>query len=1509
MAPAATANTTAEPLTPQQKLVNASFATVSTEKAERVRGESAEERAFCGTFLLYPWIGRLIDTATAAVKGTKDTPGRPLLPDDLLELPADEWADEVYENKFLPVWEEELRNPKKPEKGPSLWTALFAAFGKLTYVGCIFKFFMDFTTVMMPLVLQVQIRWLSKWIRNPNAYEDRMWEVYMLSVALMAMLVFQTICQNASMYYTSKSFNMMRTAVMYALFDKSTKLPGSHGLTGKITSMHGTDSTKFVEASFFVQNLWSSPMTIVGAVIALYFFIGPAAFIGFAAAIITVPIQGIAAAKMGQARFESSKISDRRLNRVNEFVQGIRIIKFMSWEDQFESQTGHTRQRELEKMRTVHIARSVFQAVLTFAPMFIMLVTFASAYGLGNDMNPEDVFPAFAMLNVLRAPLTVLPLSIAKLIELHVAIQRAEQFLQSKEHASSVRTLPDEDKSMAGPKQGSEKDDGEHLEKHHRHTAQTTGAHDHTAPQPLTDAERTDPDVQTMYRENLAVFIPNITVQYEEKKGMANESMATPAMKPAGKFGAAPASAAPAAGPPSMMAAPPPEPEMQRVDLMSFTNFKIPRHKLTVVIGPTAGGKSTLINAIVGEMLMSEESSKIYRRGTVAYVAQEAWIMNATLKDNILMGKRCYEEEYKYALLACQLKSDLEQLPGSDQTEIGERGINLSGGQKQRVAFARAVYSGREVVLMDDPLSAVDPHVCQALFHTCIETALAGRTRVLVTHQQQFLEFADNIVVVADRKVIFSGTYRELQQDSKAMEYASKAGKQEEEKKEDSEGSKSLEAVAAGVKGLVTKAADEVKEALKISNVKDHKKGQAEIRAIAENWSVPLPVGGAGPGGATALILAEKQDLSSLGFGVFGYYFANYGTGLAILTALGYASWRAVSVIADLIISWWCTRHTVFGHTLNQGQYAYWYAVAVAATGIFSAIRMIPLVAGVINASANIHDKIIHRLLRAPTSFYDTTPVGRILNRCGKDLEMLDVVIPDTGSIFGNLFLVVVGVWVVQTIGAWFMPIVYVVIVILFVYFFHSYLIANHGVKRLESVLRSPVLAIMNEALGGLPTIRAYAMVDPYRITHGERLHDMNKASYAWRNLQRWLGIRTDLLSALLIGAVGIISIALLQNLSREDQIAFFPLIILSITYSVVVAGAVGFLTVMLAELIAAFSSVERVREYAEDLEMEREVVYTSDAGASSQTEVLNKSTALPVVSHPPSEFWGTEGSVTFDHVYLRYREGLDLVLKDVSFHVKAGEKVGIVGRTGSGKSTVMLALFRMIECAKYERKHDDDAVLTPEQAAETSRILIDGCDIASLKLRDLRTKITIIPQDPLLFQGSIRSNLDPFNEHKDEELWEVLEKAHVKDRVAGEDDGLDCPVADRGANFSAGERQLICLARALLKNCKILLLDEATASIDPQHDRMLQETIRNEFRDRTVLTIAHRLGTIIDSDKVLVLDGGEVREYGLPHDLLQKKKEDPNAIFRDMVSQLGKEESGRLTEIARQKASEPHRA
>jgi ATP-binding cassette, subfamily C (CFTR/MRP), member 1 len=469
-------------------------------------------------------------------------------------------------------------------------------------------------------------------------------------------------------------------------------------------------------------------------------------------------------------------------------------------------------------------------------------------------------------------------------------------------------------------------------------------------------------------------------------------------------------------------------------------------------------------------------------------------------------------------------------------------------------------------------------------------------------------------------------------------------------------------------------------------------------------------------------------------------------------------------------------------------------------------------------------------------------------------MEQMDLSIPEAMNSFYNLAFQILGSYGLMIYSATYLVAVIVVLLVVLAVVYKYYSTTNRAQKSLEAANRSPMASVLNETLGGLPTIRAYGMTNHFTAKHALRLRLSVRSVYSWRVSQRWFSVRMDAISSTVVLATTLIICGLL--VSSDDRATAAPVMSLAITYSISVATAFGFLTTISSEIESGMSSVERVKEYCDELPQEKVVVYGTG----------------PNDTHAPSPHWPSAGRVEFRGASLRYRDGLPLVLKHLTVCVEAGHKIGIVGRTGSGKSTIMLALFRMVELAE-------------------GSITFDDVDIATLNTKDLRNKITIIPQDPMLFQGTVRSNLDPFLQATDDDVWRVLDTVGISERVKRDGEGLSCAVAEKGANFSVGQRQLLCLARALLKNCKILLLDEATASVDFEADALIQRTLRTAFKECTVLTIAHRLATVIDSDRIMLMEHGVLKEYDSPANLVRSDA----SLFNAMLKRLGPEQYGLL--------------
>ncbi|XP_028799317.1 ABC transporter C family member 2 [Neltuma alba] len=842
---------------------------------------------------------------------------------------------------------------------------------------------------------------------------------------------------------------------------------------------------------------------------------------------------------------------------------------------------------------------------------------------------------------------------------------------------------------------------------------------------------------------------------------------------------------------------------------LSNVNLDVPVGSFVAIVGSTGEGKTSLISAMLGELPPTADATVVIR-GTVAYVPQISWIFNATVRDNILFGSHFDPVRYEKAIDVSELQHDLELLPGGDLTEIGERGVNISGGQKQRVSMARAVYSNSDVYIFDDPLSALDAHVARQVFDKCIKGELRGKTRVLVTNQLHFLSQVDRIILVHDGMVKEEGTFEELLNHGplfqKLME---NAGKMEEYAEENRDGESNNQK----------------------SSSKSVPNGSPNDMAKVENKPKEAK---------SVLIKQEERETGVISWKVLQRYKNALGGLWVVLVLFAcYILTEVLRVSSSTWLSYWTDQSASEGY--NPGFYNLIYAALSFCQVLVTLTNSYWLIISSLYAAKRLHDAMLHSILRAPMAFFHTNPLGRIINRFAKDLGDIDRnVAPFVNMFLGQvsqLFSTFVLIGIVSTLSLWaIMP--------LLVLFYGAYLYYQsmaREVKRLDSISRSPVYAQFGEALNGLSTIRAYKAYDRMADINGKSMDNNIRFNLVTMSGNRWLAIRLETLGGLMIWFTA--SFAVLQNGRAENQQAFASTMGLLLSYALNITSLLTGVLRLASLAENSLNAVERVSSYI-DLPSE----------------------ALPIIeSNRPPPGWPSSGSIRFEDVVLRYRPELPPVLHGLSFTIFPSDKVGVVGRTGAGKTSMFNALFRLVEL-------------------ERGKILIDDCEIAKFGLTDLRKVLGIIPQSPVLFSGTVRFNLDPFNEHNDADLWEALERAHLKDVIRRNSLGLDAEVSEGGENFSVGQRQLLSLARALLRRSKILVLDEATAAVDVRTDALIQKTIREEFKSCTMLIIAHRLNTIIDCDRILLLDGGQVREYGTPEGLLSND----GSAFSKMVQSTG---------------------
>ncbi|OAQ30743.1 ATP-binding cassette transporter 1 [Linnemannia elongata AG-77] len=886
--------------------------------------------------------------------------------------------------------------------------------------------------------------------------------------------------------------------------------------------------------------------------------------------------------------------------------------------------------------------------------------------------------------------------------------------------------------------------------------------------------------------------------------------------------------------------------------VISNINIAIKKDCLLSVIGRVGSGKSSLIAALCGDL--ERVSGEIRIRGSVAFVPQQAWIMNDTLRANILFGNRYDPHYYQKTIEACCLQQDFDMLLGGDMTEIGERGINLSGGQKARISLARAVYARADIYLFDDPLSAVDAHVGKTIFDKVVgpKGMLAGKTRVFVTHQIQYLSQSPQIMMLRDGKVVEQGNFQELMaKKADVYQLVSEFGRDPNQgvvATLDDDSESLVEQELHLDEDVVERDAFPAEESPLLSSTprsarRDSIRSTTSVRTLRRPSvasAISRTAAKAPEPKNSALMSEEQMKQGSVSRSVYLAYAKACSYSAVIAYILSMVLSQSASISTSLWLTHWSSDNDS-GNGVNSPMYYIGvYALLGFSYSLLTVFQSIILqVYCGIRSARVLHQDMLHSVLRSPMSFFDTTPMGRILNRFSKDQSTIDEVLPRSFSGYSRTLFQVISVLVVVTMSTPSFIIIILPFSFVYLWLQKYFLSTSREIRRLDSVSRSPVFAHFQETLGGISTIRAYRQQKRFVDGNEHRLDQNLRAFYPGIAGNRWLAFRLECLSSIIIFGSAFLSVV-----SLARHVAVDPgLVGLSLTYALSITQTLNWMVRQYTEIESNIVSVERLKEYVE----------------------LTPEAPETIPDHRPPQEWPAEGRVDFVNYETRYRPGLELVLRGVNCSIRSHEKIGICGRTGAGKSSLTLSLFRIIESVK-------------------GQIFVDGIDISTLGLYDVRSRFSIIPQDPVLFAGTIRFNLDPSGTKSDLELWQALEDSYLKDYVSTLDGGLNAAVLEQGDNFSVGQRQLICLARALLRKTSLLVLDEATAAIDLETDALVQAIIRQKFADCTILTIAHRINTVMDSDRIMVLDQGRVAEFDSPANLLA----DPTSIFYSLAKESG---------------------
>ncbi|KAK4142388.1 P-loop containing nucleoside triphosphate hydrolase protein [Dichotomopilus funicola] len=1391
------------------------------------RQVSREENAGFWSLLSFAWLSPLMSVGYR----------RPLERGDIWLIPKDRSAAALHQKLEASF----NRRVATKTRFPLAW-ALYDTFTVDFWVGGICQLLAAITQVLAPFVLRYLITF-SKDVYNSNlglgdGNRPSVGVGMAYVIAIGAMQVIQSFALGHFDYRGMRMGGEARAAIIALAFGKSLRIStrakagGLKHLTeggegpqgeekknekkkkkdekndsegwsnGRIMSLIATDAARIEQACGVFHLIWTSPFQIVLTVALLIVNLGVSSLAGVAVLVAGLYALTKMMKPLTKGRAAINHITDRRVGLTQELLQGIRFVKYFAWEAFFLQRLKPIRASETKALQAWHATKSAIGAVSMALPIFSNMTAFIVYSITSHDLEPATVFSSLALFNGLRTPMNWLPVAIGYVIDAYTALKRTEEFLLAEDAAKPPEPEPDlvdavclEDASFTWEEVPKAKKPSEGASKKSEAKKEKSGA-------VSVSLDRLRPD---RFRAQTS---------------------------PGKEKGAAPDAAIPESG----------QQQGQQLDekkeANSETPFRLqnitlhaPRSSLIGIIGTVGSGKTSLLSALASDMRQTGGHTRFATNR--AYCPQYAWIQNASIRDNILFGKTYDPSFYADVVRACALLPDFDALPDGDQTEIGERGITLSGGQKQRINIARAIYSDAGIVLLDDPLSAVDSHVGAHIFEQAICGLLKDKCRFLATHQLHFVSRCDQIVWMVDGKVEAVGTYEALMDGNKgfAKMFASTGGQHGEQDQEEGEENTALE------------------------------KGKGTSSGSGENTTREGPVETKGT--AKQLMQEDVKVVDSVSWAVYVAWMRASGSLFSIVAVLVLLClFRAANILTSIWLSWWVSDTYGLSRGANIGIYA---ALGVIQGVLLFAFSLVSTTVGT-TASRAMSNEAMWQILRAPMSFFDTTPLGRIIHRFTKDVDTMDNNLTDAFRQYLIVLSTLLGVFGLIIAYFYYFVIALAGCTVLLALCVSYYRRSARELKRHHAILDGAVFARFSEALLGTACIRAYGREEQFVSMVHRALDDMDSAYFLTFASQRWLSVRLDNIGGLLTFVTGVLVVT--NSLSVSPSIGG-----LILSYSLSVAGIIQITIKYLAEVDNSMCSTERLHQYTSTLAQE-----------------------APLECEPRvRESWPEKGEIVYEAVQMRYRPELPLVVDNFSLHIRAGERIGIVGRTGAGKSTILSTLFRLTELAG-------------------GRIQIDGVDISRIGLHELRSQLAIIPQDPTLFRGTIRSNIDPFNKHTDLELWDVLRQAYllprsdsVEDLKNVEDDSsdsetdetnkrsnnnntaritLDGPVSEEGLNLSLGQRQLLALARALLRSTRIVLVDEGTSSVDPATDARIQETLANGLKGKTLIAIAHRLRTVLLYDRVCVMERGKIVELGNPRALWEG--EGGTGVFRGMCDASG---------------------
>ncbi|CAK9437436.1 uncharacterized protein LODBEIA_P18140 [Lodderomyces beijingensis] len=1318
------------------------------------------------------------------------------------------WMNELIMNSYRNKTVTSTELPDSPEKvsteysadilkkywrGGNLVLALLKAFGVGLLVSFGYEMLGKLLNYTKPQLLRFLILYFS--IDNPPALQG-----LLICFAMFVNLIVQTSLNNKYMLKNLENGLDVRSSLISLMYQKSLVLSSEAKLktsSGDIINLMSVDINRIQSMLQNLSILVLAPFDIILCLVSLWPLLGKSTLAGVTVMAVLIPVNAVLVRYSRRLNKKQMKLKDARTRIINEILTSIKSIKLYAWEKPMLGKLNEARNdKELKNMVYIRLVSVASNFVWYIIPILVSLLSFG-CFALTQDipLTPDIVFPALSLLNLLSSPLYELPAVITSVIEAQVAIDRVCDFLKCEElDESFFRRLPRTSNVSVG---------------------------------------------------KVVVEVKNASFYWTRKSYLDEEQQQQSSSSQNIEAG-----------------------EGDKFHALRNVNFSVNKGDLACVVGKVGSGKTSLLYALLGQMIVTRGSAKgdgdgdespppsVEINGSIAYCSQQPWIMNASVKENILFGCRFDPEFYEKTIDACQLKPDLEILPDGDDTQVGEKGVSLSGGQKARLALARAVYARADIYLMDDVLSAVDSHVGKQIIEKVLSRGglLGSKTIIMCTNSVSVLNYSSSISLIDEGVFVETAKYLDVDEKHHPKLFNLIKNHSKDTNGPDLVASSPSNTTASDSSSpslYEDKTPQETAPAIATTTTTTRQKnGSSSRRASIEtfHWN---PLQKLLPNLKTGQMQEESQKGKVKWSVYFAYFKACSSTGIVVWMAVLVLG-IALSVGGNYWLKYWTEQNSESGSNNNVWNFLLIYAAFGVGSTIANVLRtgILSLWLG-LNASRKIHDSMAVQIMRAPMGFFERTPVGRIMNRFTSDINKIDSGIPFVLQMFVVTITRTVFTLLVISLAIPAYALVILFLSAIYVYYEIYYVSISRELKRLVSVSRSPIYAHLGESLNGIDTIRAYDQKERFDYIMNKVVDFNLKSVYMLTSINRWLNFRLQF-----VGGLGVLAASLMSVFSLKTSHPLSASMVgFIMTYALQVTGSLRAVVRASAEVESSIVAVERCLEY---LELDEE-------------EAKEDPTRLV----PPLN-WPHNGAIEFANFSTRYRKNLDLVLKDINLSIAKHTKVGVVGRTGSGKSSLALSIFRIIEPVE-------------------GKIAIDDINTSAMSLYDLRHRLSIIPQDSQLFEGTVRQNLDPFNYYTDAEVWRALELAHLKDHVlkmksnddtTDDSDKLLNKVSESGSNFSSGQRQLMSLARVLLKmqDANVLVLDEATSSVDYETDRIIQETIRTEFKDKTIITIAHRLETVMDNDCIIGLDRGELVEFDTPQNLIDSKE----GVFYELCRQGG---------------------